>query len=332
MIIISYLLLLLLNFYFLTFFIKIAKKKQIVAIGNNKNLHTGIIPRGAGIVFGVIYILCIVLASVEGYIINDIFYPIVFASVSCLILGFLDDIYDIKISVKFLSQLFIISSLMFYFYNPFLYENYFTLNFIFVMMLILFAIWMLNAYNFLDGADGHLTSVSCMQCLLIIVVLYINNKFELIIPAFVLLSLLLIFLKFNWSPAKVFMGDAGSLFIGINFIVYILILLKLSLVSVYLIVIIFSYYLIDTFGTLILRTALSKTWRNRHRSHPYQNFSRIYSHEKMSKYVIIYHFIWLLPILILANIFSNYEIYFCLIAIIPSIIFLIKFGPIYSSE
>ena len=132
MIIISYLLLLLLNFYFLTFFIKIAKKKQIVAIGNNKNLHTGIIPRGAGIVFGVIYILCIVLASVEGYIINDIFYPIVFASVSCLILGFLDDIYDIKISVKFLSQLFIISSLMFYFYNPFLYENYFTLNFIFV--------------------------------------------------------------------------------------------------------------------------------------------------------------------------------------------------------
>jgi len=66
---------------------------------------------------------------------------------------------------------------------------------------------MLNAYNLLDGVDWNLTSMSCMQCILIIVVLYINNNFELIIPVIVLLSLLLIFLKFNWSPAKFFMGD-----------------------------------------------------------------------------------------------------------------------------
>jgi UDP-N-acetylmuramyl pentapeptide phosphotransferase/UDP-N-acetylglucosamine-1-phosphate transferase len=332
MLIIYYISMLVVNFYLIIFFIKIAKKRQIVAIGNNKNLHEGIIPRGAGIVFGFIYLFSIAMAFRENYITSDIFFPIILGSFLCLLLGFVDDVYDLKILVKFSFQFLIIFLLVFYFFNPSLFENNFILNFISIILITFLAIWTLNAYNFIDGADGHLGSVAFMQGFLLMISLNMHKNFDLMIPIFLLCSVLLVFLKFNWSPAKVFMGDAGSLFIGINFIIYILLSMKFSFMSFFSILIIFSYYLIDTLGTFVIRLYLKKTWRVRHRSHPYQNFSRIYNHSTMSKCAIIYHLVWLLPLLILSNIFTNYEVILSLIAIIPAIVFLVKFGPTYSSE
>ena len=331
MIILAYLIGMVLNFYLLTFFIKIAKNKQIIAVGNSKNLHKGKIPRGAGIVFGFIYLSLISISFIENYIMVDYFFLITFGSVSCLILGFLDDVYDLKVYIKFIFQFLIILCLTFYFYDYFIFDNK-LFNILSAIFMIFFSIWILNAYNFMDGSDGHLATVSSIQCVFLMLVLYINDKNEMIPPIFLLLSSLIVFLKFNLPPAKVFMGDSGSLFIGINFIIFTFIILKLSMIKLSLIIIIFSYYLIDCLGTLILRIYLNQSWKSRHRSHPYQNFSRIYSHNRMLKYVVIFHFIWLLPLLILANKFSSFEIIFSLISLIPSIIFLIKYGPMYSSH
>ena len=93
---------------------------------------------------------------------------------------------------------------------------------------------------------------------------------------------MVVFLKYNWFPAKVFMGDAGSLFVGINMITYTIISIKYSYITPYILFIIYSYFLIDTLGTLVIRTFLKKKWKNRHRSHPYQNYSKKYGHNKMS--------------------------------------------------
>ena len=166
------------NFYLIIFFIKIAKKRQIVAIGNNKNLHEGIIPRGAGIVFGFIYLFSIAMAFRENYITSDIFFPIILGSFLCLLLGFVDDVYDLKILVKFSFQFLIIFLLVFYFFNPSLFENNFILNFISIMLITFLAIWTLNAYNFIDGADGHLGSVAFMQGFLLMISLNMHKNFD----------------------------------------------------------------------------------------------------------------------------------------------------------
>ena len=143
--------------------------------------------------------------------------------------------------------------------------------------------------------------------------------------------LLTVFLIFNWFPARVFMGDAGSLFLGINFIIYTLILIDTSILNPWLILIIFSYFFVDTFGTLVTRLILKKKWNMRHTSHPYQNFSKVYSHSKMAKYLIIYHLIWLCPLLVLGNYYKEYVIIFSSLSLVPSLVFLIKFGPLRSS-
>ena len=332
MIALTFLIGLLANFYFLKFFIDLARKNQIVAVGNSKNLHKGLIPRGAGLVFGLIYILILCILFSENLIDKNMFFPIVFGSVSCLILGFLDDLYDLKIAMKFLSQLLIILIIIFYYFEE-EFSKFDTLNlFLIILIFTLFLTWVLNAFNFMDGADGHLATVSCMQCFMIFILLTLNGYKALMIPVSLLFLLLLIFLFFNWSPAKVFMGDSGSLFIGINLIVYILIMHKMLKIDLLLILIIFSYFLTDALGTLILRLYLKQNWRTRHRSHPYQNFSNIYKHSLMTKYVIFYHLIWLLPLMLLFLRYSDYQMILFLISFIPSIVFLIKYGPLFSKE
>lgn len=313
-------------------FIDFAKNKNIVAVGNNKNLHEGIIPRGAGIVFGSIYVVSITIFYINDLVSLNFFLPIVLGSLSCLLLGFFDDIYDLKAKHKFFFQSLIIISLILYFYFPLLQYNLNILIFAYLTLLIIFTVWMLNAFNFLDGTDGHLSCVAMMQSILMIVALYFNLNFELIIPIILFLSVILIFSLFNWPPAKIFMGDAGSMFIGINLIIFISIALQKSFLNIYLIFIIFSYYFVDTLGTFIIRTLLKKSWTLRHRSHPYQNFSRIFNHKITLSVTMIFHLLWLLPILVLAIYFEKNQIYFAILSLIPFLIYLIKFGPFLSSE
>ena len=323
--------LLIVNYYLLSKFNLFAKKNKIIAVGNNKNLHKGVIARGAGIVFGSFYILLIALMFLNSYMNSSFFLLILLGSISCLVLGFLDDLYDLRVLVKLSFQILIILLIIFYLSDS-LFDIYnFAYNFLVIFFISLFCVWALNAYNFMDGADGHLCTLAFMQCTLLNFALFLHNNFMLILPIMSLSLVLLIFLRFNWEPAEIFMGDAGSLFIGINFIIFTMIILKFDILSPFLVIIIFSYYLTDTLGTLIIRTFMNLSWKQRHRSHPYQNFSRIYSHSMMSKYVILIHLIWLLPLLIISVFFPKYDMVLCLISLIPSIIFQIKYGPMYSS-
>ncbi len=324
--------LLIINYYLLNKFNLFAKKYKIIAIGNHKNLHHGIVASGAGIVFGSIYILLTTLMFFNSYINLDIFILIFFGSSSCLILGFFDDLYDLRVLVKLSFQVLITILIIYYTFNSLLNSNDLIYNFVFIFLISLLSVWALNAYNFMDGADGHLCTLSFMQCTLINFALYLYNDFELFIPVLLLSLVLLIFLKFNWEPAEIFMGDTGSLFIGINFIIFTMIIFKFNILSPYVTIIIFSYYLIDSMGTLFVRMFLKLSWKKRHRSHPYQNFSRIFSHSIMSKYVILIHLVWLLPLLIISFNYPEYDMILCIISMIPSIIFQIKYGPMYSSN
>jgi len=332
MIFILYLSILIITYFMVDFYINFAKTKNIVATGNNKNLHEGEIPRGAGIVFGNIYIVLIMISYINNFLPLSFLIPIVCGSFFCIILGFFDDVYDLKAKYKFIFQNLIILGLVIYSNFSSIYENFNSLFFTYLIMLTIFKVWMLNAFNFLDGTDGHLSCVCIMQSVLMVVALYLNSNFELIIPIILLSLVVSIFLLFNLPPAKVFMGDAGSMFIGINLIIFILISLQNSFLNIYLIFIIFSYYFVDTLGTLIIRTLQKKPWTSRHRSHPYQNFSRIFGHRKTLRITTIIHMLWLLPIVILAIYFENFQPHFAIISLIPLLIYLIKFGSLFSSD
>lgn len=71
-----------------------------------------------------------------------------------------------------------------------------------------------NAFNLIDGSDGLAAGIGFISSCFFGIWFYTSYQFDLGLLAFVLAGSLLAFLIFNFSPARIFMGDSGSLFIG----------------------------------------------------------------------------------------------------------------------
>ena len=183
-----------------------ALKKTFLDYPVSRSSHNSPTPKGAGIIFALVGIIG----------------PIIFKSkliLICLplaIVGFIDDRYNLKRRLRFLIQL-IISLLILKESSLILMVfNYFQGNYILITLIssiaILGIISFINFTNFLDGLDGLICG--CMIIALSVESYMISSSLLSLIGS------LIAFLPWNWSPAKLFMGDAGSTFLGATFITY----------------------------------------------------------------------------------------------------------------
>ncbi len=79
---------------------------------------------------------------------------------------------------------------------------------------LLWIVGVANAFNIIDGLDGLNAGVAVISVSAILVVAYLNQKFFVLVAGIILMGALLGFLRYNFSPARLFLGDAGSLFVG----------------------------------------------------------------------------------------------------------------------
>ena len=131
-----------------------------------------------------------------------------------LIIGLLDDKYSLSAWMKLGGQL-VVASLMFFFGYSFGSMLAYPLPLVVDFLITIFwFVLLMNAFNLIDGMDGVCAGLGLIASLTVgIICLYLDNIFA----ALVLLSLAgscLGFLKFNFNPATIFLGDGGSLFIG----------------------------------------------------------------------------------------------------------------------
>lgn len=204
-----------LAYLFINKFISIAPRLSLIDVPNERSSHKKITPRGAGLVFGFIYFMGILFYDIS--IFSDIKYTLL-AILIIYICGILDDIYTLSSKQKLL--FIIIASVIVYFdgyqitnigtfFNVSVNLGYFALPF------TLFAIVAFtNAVNLSDGLDGLAGSISAIILSAIFVIGFINNDNTLMVWSALLISVILAFLILNWHPAKVFMGDSGSLLLG----------------------------------------------------------------------------------------------------------------------
>ena len=81
-------------------------------------------------------------------------------------------------------------------------------------MTILWVIWVSNAFNLIDGLDGLAAGSALFSTLVVFVLALINHNELVSISTLVLAGSIIGFLRFNFNPATIFLGDCGSLFIG----------------------------------------------------------------------------------------------------------------------
>jgi UDP-N-acetylmuramyl pentapeptide phosphotransferase/UDP-N-acetylglucosamine-1-phosphate transferase len=73
----------------------------------------------------------------------------------------------------------------------------------------------INSFNLIDGVNGLAALLSVISCTFFGLIFYYTNEISYAILSFSIVGALIGFLVFNWTPAKIFMGDTGSLFLGL---------------------------------------------------------------------------------------------------------------------
>lgn len=196
---------------------KIANHVGAIDIPNERKVHTKPIPRMGG--------LAIFISFLFGYIlygeITTQMISILIGSFIIFLIGIFDDIKPISAKYKFLVQVLAASVVVIYgqvFFNEI---TLFGLNislsvFYRYFFSILFIVTISNSINLIDGLDGLASGVSSIYFITIIIICFLLGKLtELdIILSLIMLGATLGFLIYNFPPAKIFMGDSGSLFLG----------------------------------------------------------------------------------------------------------------------
>jgi UDP-N-acetylmuramyl pentapeptide phosphotransferase/UDP-N-acetylglucosamine-1-phosphate transferase len=185
--------------------IKTRLSKQMLDIPNERSSHNVPTPRGGGLGFIIAFAVTIplLLPLVNILPIYLIFTPLV-------VIGLIDDQQGVPSSVRYLVQIVTASIAVYYFgafSQPWLTNEGILGSVVAIGLTLIAFTAIINFYNFMDGLDGIVAGCSLVQ--VVFLAFYLQQP-----SLWLLAAALLGFLYWNWSPAKIFMGDSGSTFLG----------------------------------------------------------------------------------------------------------------------
>lgn len=252
-------------------------KRGILDHPNERSSHEVPTPRGGGLVMALVAIAAYISLSV----ISDapISYGYVVSALIVIAIGLLDDLYNVWFLWRLIGQI-VAASIFVSVSGPFAglfipFVGDFAIPHIASVVLTTgFIVYFLNAYNFMDGIDGiaGLQAVIAGVCWFFVGIIVGTPSAMMLGGSLAAASLGFLFL--NWKPAKIFMGDAGSSFLGFSFAVLPIVghksgsyrndmLLTIGIMAVW-------PFVFDSIITLIRRGLRGEKVWSAHREHLYQ--------------------------------------------------------------
>lgn len=197
--------------------ITIAEVNQLGAVPNQRSSHTKITPvfGGIGILAGILSPLLILgqLVTFQGFSLIFVAIGVVF------LMGLRDDFIEIKPLKKLLGQIIAASLVIFSGLQIGSLHGIFGMNVLpnwFAFCLSIFVIIVImNAFNLIDGINGLSSGIGILVATVLGTWFFMVGELEFAIMATALAGALMAFLRFNITPAKIFMGDSGSLVLGL---------------------------------------------------------------------------------------------------------------------
>ncbi|GBE32113.1 putative undecaprenyl-phosphate N-acetylglucosaminyl 1-phosphate transferase [bacterium BMS3Bbin05] len=198
-------------------FANIAGRIGLIDLPDRRKVHASPIPLvgGLGMIAGVTMssLLFVPLANLRGFFAGII--VMTFA-------GFMDDYRELDHRVKFAAQI-TAAILMVYFSDTVLHtfgnlvgQGDFDFGIFSVPVTIFCTVGIINAINMIDGVDGLAGSISFIAFLSFAVLAYANGQYALVLICLAMSGAVLGFLRYNRHPSRLFMGDAGSLTLGLS--------------------------------------------------------------------------------------------------------------------
>lgn len=207
---------------FTPLFIKIAPRLGFIDYPNKRCIHTLPIPLAGGIiVFVAFHLACFALyyylwPLISGKLDLKWWHAFIIASSFLLVIGLIDDRFNISPLIKLAGQS--VAALLLYFLSGY-QVNLLNTDFNFFWGMVFVLVWnltIINAFNLIDGLDGLCSGLALISCAGLAAVFIFRG-----LPGDALICLALIgsclgFLRYNSFPAKIFLGDTGSMFLGFS--------------------------------------------------------------------------------------------------------------------
>ena len=289
--------------------------------------------------FGGIAIFCAILFSIIFWI-NLSKYtalqPLLSALLIVFFIGVVDDLISLSPFKKLVGQLLAITVVI-YFSDLRITSMHgvFTIHDLpYSVSLLLTAFTMVvitNAYNLIDGLDGLAASVGIVMTFFFGLLFLINNDLEYVVLSWSLTGALLAFLRFNFHPAKIFMGDTGSLVIGFLLSVFAISIVESNIIyerfdfeakGSALAVAILIVPLFDALRVFVIRVSKGGSPLSPDRNHIHHNLSDLgFGHRRTSLYICLANLFFIGLVVVLRDLGVNYILLIILLlAIVLSMI------------
>ncbi|HOD17339.1 MAG TPA: MraY family glycosyltransferase [Candidatus Cloacimonadota bacterium] len=202
--------------------IRFSKKHEFISVPNERSIHKQPMPTAGGLSIGIVLVCLQIIIGL--FNLSQEFGKYLLAlggiSVVIIIVGMLDDRFHLRVRYKFLGQI-IVAVLMFlagyrvcYLTNPLGAD--FQLTWMSLPVTLIWFLITMNAINLIDGLDGLAAGITCIVSVVLAVIGFLGHNPPVLVLTALLLGTNLAFLKYNFFPAKIFMGDTGSLLLGLN--------------------------------------------------------------------------------------------------------------------
>jgi Fuc2NAc and GlcNAc transferase len=280
--------------------IRLNLKRQLIDLPNARSSHVHPTPRGGGLGFIVASALGLCIYSlIPGLPPLAIGLRIWLLFVPLIVIGLIDDWKNLPAAIRYVTQLLVSTGIALQvgpFPQPWFQSFGETGNLLALATTVIAMTAAINFYNFMDGLDGLVAGCAALQ--LGFCSIYLDQ------PAlWLIFASLLGFLKWNWSPAKIFMGDAGSTTLGLLIPVLLLVNANASepgsVTQAWASLVVIFPLILDAVYTLLRRAIAKENIFKAHRSHLYQRLHQNgLSHVQVSSLYLVATLLSILSVLL----------------------------------
>jgi Fuc2NAc and GlcNAc transferase len=305
-----------------------ALRVKLIDVPVSRSAHASPVPVGGGLAIVILLLLVIVYFFSIGSIPGNEFAALMSALLIAGI-GLVDDFKQLdvrwRIPAQFIASIYVVyclGNVPAIDFGLFQFPESMLLNVLAVLALV----WLLNLYNFMDGIDGIAASeLIAVNLVCLLIVINSDNLLAMLAASFAACAAG--FLVWNWSPAKIFMGDVGSSFIGFSLGIMALLSMHHGSMTVWTWVLLLGVFIVDATLTLLIRFRRGQRWHEGHASHAYQNAARRYkSHGKVTITLLLINLAWLGPLAWLSMRHPQLGLYITLIGLLPLLLLARYFG------
>ncbi len=298
---------------------------------NERSSHTTPTPHGGGVAIVFAYVPALALLFVMGSITWALFTVLAVGGAAVAVLGFVDDRFGVAPPLRLVVHLAAGAWTLWWLGGlpPLVVgERVVELGWSGFVLGSIGVAWTLNAFNFMDGIDGIAASeASFIVGGAVFICWLVGAPMSMSGAAIVFVASCCGFLVWNWAPAKIFMGDVGSGFLG-----YVVSSLAIAAGHdapqvLWAWFILGGVFCIDATTTLVVRLSRGEKPWVAHRSHAYQRLARLWrSHARVTSAVLALNLLWLLPCGWAAAAHPSSALWIALTAVVPLLVTAVAIG------